>query len=118
MADPAPIAQTFYVDEDIQKKYVLDGIVTVVDVLNICTRLDEEKPEGVENEAVEQVAFADRVLLNKMDLIEKDNKFEEKLKTIKKKIKDINGEVEMIPCKYSEVCSFFLYVVFTNLSLH
>ena len=76
MADPAPIAQTFYVDEDIQKKYVLDGIVTVVDVLNICTRLDEEKPEGVENEAVEQVTFADRVLLNKMDLIEKDDKFE------------------------------------------
>merc|ERR1719461_2399619 len=69
LADPAPVAQTFFVDEDVREQYKLDGIITVVDAKNITTHLDEEKPEGVENEAVEQLAFADRVLLNKTDLL-------------------------------------------------
>merc|ERR1719278_956308 len=59
LADPAPVAQTFFVDEDIQEKFSLDGIITVADAKHILSRLDDEKPEGVENEAVEQVAFAD-----------------------------------------------------------
>ena len=50
LADPAPVAQTFFVDDDIQSKFVLDGIITVVDCKHIIARLDEEKPEGVENE--------------------------------------------------------------------
>ena len=62
LADPAPVAQTFFVDEDIQAKFNLDGIITVTDIKHILPRLDDEKPEGVENEAVEQVAFADRIL--------------------------------------------------------
>ena len=70
LADPAPVAQTFFVDEEIRKLYSLDGIITVTDAKHIITRLDDEKPEGVENEAVEQVAFADRLILNKCDLVE------------------------------------------------
>ena len=70
LADPAPVAQTFFVDEDIRRLYELDGIITVVDAKHITARLDDEKPEGVENEAEEQVAFADRILLNKTDLVE------------------------------------------------
>lgn len=69
MADPAPVAQTFFVDEEIQKMYRLDGIVTVVDAAHVVQHLDEEKPEGAENESVEQLAFADRVILNKCDLV-------------------------------------------------
>eukprot|EP00752_Nemacystus_decipiens_P012865 g11390.t1 len=71
MADPAPVAQTFFVDEDVQKKYRLDGIVTVVDAAHVEQHLDEEKPEGAENESVEQIAFADRIILNKIDLVGK-----------------------------------------------
>lgn len=75
MADPAPVAQTFFVDEDIQKKYRLDGIVTVVDAAHVEQHLDEEKPEGAENESIEQIAFADRIILNKIDLLgKKDEK--------------------------------------------
>merc|ERR1712216_1070992 len=70
LADPAPVAQTFFVDDDIREKFVLDGIITVTDSKHILARLDDEKPEGVENEAVEQVAFADRILLNKIDLVD------------------------------------------------
>ncbi len=66
MADPAPVAQTFFVEEEVQERFRLDGIVTLVDAKHIEQHLDEEKPEGAENEAVEQVAFADRLLLNKV----------------------------------------------------
>ena len=61
LADPAPVAQTFFIDEAIKSTYRLDGIVTLIDAKHIDQHLDEEKPEGAENEAVEQVAFADRM---------------------------------------------------------
>ena len=64
LADPAPVAQTFFVDDEIVGKYKLDGIITVADAKHITQHLDEEKPEGVENESVEQIAFADRIMLN------------------------------------------------------
>jgi len=69
LADPAPVAQTFFADDYVQARMVLDGIITVVDAKHALQHLREEKPEGVENEAVEQVAFADRILLNKTDLV-------------------------------------------------
>jgi G3E family GTPase len=69
MADPAPVAQTFFVHDEVQAFFRLDGIVTLIDAKHIEQHLDEEKPEGAENEAVEQVAFADRMLLNKTDLV-------------------------------------------------
>eukprot|EP00937_MAST-01D_sp_MAST-1D-sp2_P000582 g582.t1 len=69
LADPAPVAQTFFVDDIVKAAFRLDGIVTLIDAKHVEQHLDEEKPEGVENEAVEQVAFADRMLLNKTDLV-------------------------------------------------
>ena len=69
MADPAPVAQTFFVNKAVEAFARLDGIVTLIDAKHIEQHLDEEKPEGAENEAVEQVAFADRLLLNKTDLV-------------------------------------------------
>ncbi|CAM9973000.1 unnamed protein product [Ectocarpus fasciculatus] len=75
MADPAPVAQTFFVDADVQEKYRLDGIVTVVDAAHVEQHLDEKKPEGACNESLEQMAFADRIILNKIDLLgKKDEK--------------------------------------------
>ena len=69
MADPAPVAQTFFVNKAVEAFARLDGIVTLVDAMHVEQHLDDEKPEGAENEAVEQVAFADRLLLNKVDLV-------------------------------------------------
>ena len=85
LADPAPVAQTFFVDDDIVNKYKLDGIITVTDAKHITQHLDEEKPEGVENESVEQIAFADRIMLNKIDLVS-----DEELREVESKIKSIN----------------------------
>ncbi len=86
LADPAPVAQTFFVDENVVSRYKLDGIITVVDAKHLVQHVDEEKPEGVENEAVEQLAFADRIMLNKIDLVS-----EEELKEVENKIRSING---------------------------
>lgn len=86
MADPAPVAQTFFVDEDVNAFTTLDGIVTVVDAKHIEQHLDAQKPEGAENEAVEQVAFADRILLNKVDLVSE----EADLKRIEARLRAIN----------------------------
>ena len=85
LADPAPVAQTFFVDDDIVDKYKLDGIITVTDAKHITQHLEEEKPEGVENESVEQIAFADRIMLNKIDLVS-----DEELRDVETKIKSIN----------------------------
>ena len=98
LADPAPVAQTFFVDDDIQKLYSLDGIITVTDAKHIIARLDDEKPEGVENEAVEQVAFADRILLNKTDLVE-----EAELAPIEERLKKINPSAKIFRCEQSKV---------------
>ena len=57
LADPGPVTQTFFIDPEIEKKYKLDGIITVVDAAHIIPRLDEKKEEGVENEAIEQVHY-------------------------------------------------------------
>merc|ERR1711971_473921 len=72
LADPAPVAQTFFIDEfkNVKSNCYLDSIITVVDAKHILEHLREEKPEGVENEAVEQIAFADRILLNMTDLVD------------------------------------------------
>jgi G3E family GTPase len=66
LADPAPVAQTFFVEEAIVRDYTIDAIVTVVDAKHGPQQLDEH------HEAQEQVGFADRILLSKTDLVAKD----------------------------------------------
>ena len=63
MADPGPVAQTFFVDEDIGNYYLLDSVITLVDAKHAHRQLDEFR------EAQEQVGFADRILLSKTDLV-------------------------------------------------
>ena len=64
LADPAPVAQTFFVDESVSEKYLLDAIVTMVDCKHASQQFDEH------HEAQEQVGFADRILFTKTDLID------------------------------------------------
>jgi G3E family GTPase len=78
LADPAPVAQTFFIEEAIQDYYLLDGIITVVDAKHGLQQLDEH------HEAQEQVGFADRLLVSKTDLVNSDSvaKLQERLRLI------------------------------------
>src|SRR5918994_1937284 len=79
LADPAPVAQTFFVDEDVRSKTKLDAIVTVADAKHLLAELDHA------HEAQEQLAFADVVLLNKTDLVAPTE-----LKAVEARIRRIN----------------------------
>eukprot|EP00307_Rebecca_sp_RCC1486_P013878 CAMPEP_0119408688 /NCGR_PEP_ID=MMETSP1335-20130426/2165_1 /TAXON_ID=259385 /ORGANISM="Chrysoculter rhomboideus, Strain RCC1486" /LENGTH=341 /DNA_ID=CAMNT_0007432961 /DNA_START=10 /DNA_END=1035 /DNA_ORIENTATION=- len=98
MADPAPVAQTFFMDESMKEYARLDGIITLVDAKHVVQHLDEEKPEGAENEAVEQVVFADRLLLNKIDLVD-----EEELGRVEARLRTLNKYAPIIRCTNAAV---------------
>jgi G3E family GTPase len=63
LADPGPVAQTFFVDDDVRARTQLDSVTTVVDAKHLPLRLADSR------EAVEQIAFADQIVLNKTDLV-------------------------------------------------
>jgi G3E family GTPase len=98
LADPGPVAQTFFMDESIKEFARLDGIVTLVDAKHIEQHLDEEKPEGVENESVEQVCFADRLLLNKVDLVSPED-----LTRVEARLKKLNAYAPIVQCQNANV---------------
>ena len=79
LANPAPVAQTFFVDEDVRAKTRLDAIVTVVDAKHLPARLEDS------HEAADQIAFADVIVLNKTDLVSP-----EELAEVEGKIRAIN----------------------------
>jgi len=79
LANPAPVAQTFFVDEGVRAKARLDAIVTVVDAKHILQRLEDS------HEAADQIAFADVIVLNKTDLVRPDE-----LAEVERRIRAIN----------------------------
>lgn len=79
LADPGPVAQTFFVDDDVKARTYLDSVTAVVDAKHILLRLSDSK------EAVEQIAFADQIVLNKTDLVSEDD-----LRHVEARIKRIN----------------------------
>jgi G3E family GTPase len=91
LADPAPVIQTFFVDEELRDKINLDAVVTVVDAKHIQQHWDAE-------EAQEQIAFADVILLNKTDLVSS-----EELDELSSKIKGMNGMAKIYRTQNSEL---------------
>ena len=85
LADPAPVAQTFFVDQDVSDRTRLDAIVTVADAVHLNGQLGEH------HEAEEQIAFADIVLLNKTDLVETED-----LVRVQDRIRKINAYAKII----------------------
>jgi G3E family GTPase len=100
LADPAPVAQTFFVDEAIRELCYLDAIITVVDAKHVSLQLDRKEDPNVENECMEQIAFADVILLNKIDLL---NDNVEELEKVKGRINSINSSAQIIQTTQSRV---------------
>ena len=83
LADPAPVIQTFFVDEEVKVQMSLDAVVTVVDTKHIWNHWESD-------EAQEQIAFADVILLNKIDLVSP-----QELDELERRIRDMNGMVKI-----------------------
>ncbi|MBD2186603.1 CobW family GTP-binding protein [Pseudanabaena mucicola] len=92
LADPAPVIQTFFVDEDMNAKTKLDAVVTVVDAKHIAQHWDAD-------EAIEQIAFADIILLNKTDLVT-----EVELTELEQRIKTMNLMCKIYRTQNSDIC--------------
>ena len=84
LADPAPVAQTFFVDDQISQQYLLDAIVTMVDAVHADAQFDEH------HEAQEQVAFADRILITKSDLASA-----QELKALRQRVVQMNPRAKI-----------------------
>jgi len=80
LANPAPVAQTFFTDDEMRSAFRLDAIITVVDAKHVSTHLDQG------DESVKQIGFADRIVLNKTDLVSADE-----LSALEARIKSINA---------------------------
>ncbi len=92
LADPGPVAQTFFVDDDVKAKTRLDSVTTVVDARHVLDRLADSR------EAVEQIAFADQIVLNKIDLVSP-----EALAGVEAALRRINPLAPIHPVMRSEV---------------
>ncbi|CAN0297647.1 unnamed protein product, partial [Ectocarpus fasciculatus] len=99
IADPSPIVATFNEDIDVKANYRVDSVLCLVDAKNILRQLSRTSQEpGAVNESVQQLAFADSVIINKTDLVS-----EEELKTVKEKITSVNAFAKVVQAEKSRV---------------
>jgi len=100
LADPGALASIFWVDLDVETNVYLDGIITVVDAKHILKHLrdDDHEKSGNVSEAHRQIAFGDRIIINKTDLVT-----EEELKILKSRVARINSSAPMICVQRSHV---------------
>lgn len=93
LADPGPVAQTFFMDDEIRDEFSLDGIVTLVDAAHI------EQQLGRSDESTEQIAFADVLVLNKTDLVENEalDRLEARLREMNRMARVVRSERAMLP---------------------
>ena len=98
MADPVPIVESFKATPWITERMRCDGVITVVDAKHCLTRLSLSMEDGVVNEAEKQIAFADKVILNKVDLVSFDD-----AEKVQQKIIELNQFVKIVPAVRGEV---------------
>jgi G3E family GTPase len=92
MADPGPVAQTFFVDDELRELFRLDGIVTLVDAKHVQLHIEDS------NECKEQIAFADVLVLNKTDLVS-----EAELDQLERRIKSMNSMAKVLRAQNANV---------------
>ncbi len=91
LADPGPLAQTFFLDEQVSQRYLLDAVVTLVDAVHSMSQLDEHE------QAQSQVGFADRLLLSKTDLVDC-----EQIETLSQRLHQINPRANVAAVHFGQ----------------
>ncbi len=92
LADPGPVAQTFFLDEQISRRYLLDAVITLVDAVHVMQQLDEHE------QAQAQVGFADRLLLSKTDLVS-----DVQVDAVSQRLRQINPRAELVAAQFGRV---------------
>lgn len=90
LADPAPLVSILWLDDQLESSIRLDSIITVIDAKNFRQQIDEHTNSSSFPEAFHQIAFADVVILNKIDLVKDD------LEDLEKQIHDVNALVTVV----------------------
>jgi len=109
MADPVPIVKTFMSEKQLTDTLRLDGVVALADAKHLEGRLDDDTEEGKVNIAFQQIAFSDKIILNKLDLISAEQAI-----TVKDRIRDINKFAKILPAVKSRI----KLVELTNMRSH
>ena len=98
LADPMPIAQAFFLDDPVLEQVALDAIVSLVDAKHIEQHLDDVRYDGIDNQAVDQIVSADRIIINKVDLVDPVD-----VERIRQRIARLNERAEIAMSSYAEV---------------
>jgi len=98
LADPTPVATAFFADAEVASKVKLDGIVTLVDAVHVEAHLDDPALAGRDNQAVDQIVAADRVVLNKIDLAD-----EPQLARVEERVRALNQGAKVLRSQQARV---------------
>ncbi len=98
LADPMPVAQAFFVDDPVLDHVTLDAIVALIDSAHIEQHLDDVRYDGIDNQAVDQIVSADRLIINKVDLVD-----DESVARIADRIRQLNQRSAIDTSSYAEV---------------
>jgi G3E family GTPase len=98
LADPTPVAATFFMDNEVARQVRLDGVVTLVDALHIESHLDDPGLSEFDNQAVDQIVAADRIVLNKTDLVD-----EATLQRVERRVRAINEVAPVLRSHQAQV---------------
>ncbi len=98
LADPTPVATAFFVDDEVARQVKLDGVVTLVDAVHIESHLDDPALHGFDNQAVDQIVAADRIIINKIDLAD-----EPQLAALERRIRGINEGAQILRSSHAQV---------------
>ena len=98
LADPTPVATAFFVDDEVARQVKLDGVVTLVDAVHIESHLDDPALHGFDNQAVDQIVAADRIIINKIDLAA-----EPQLAALERRIRGINEGAQILRSSHAQV---------------
>jgi len=98
LADPSPIASTFFLDKFMRENYRLDSILGVCDTKHLLAQLEATRDDACVNEASEQVAFSDRLLLTKTDLCT-----EEEIDSVLQRLQTVNPFAKVLPMNLKDM---------------